>query len=91
MGRVCERLKMTVETFLIRLRDGATRKDTDRVVNYVQVHGGRVEALLKDRSVVVGVMERSLAENVRSLPSVALVGGVIFKGRKILKITKRKK
>lgn len=82
---------MTVETFLIRLRDGATKHDTDRVVNYMQVNGGRVEALLKDRSVVVGVMDRSLAENVRSLPSVALVGGVIFKRRKILKITKRTK
>jgi hypothetical protein len=82
---------MTVETFLIRLRDGATRQDTDRVVNYVQAHGGQVEALLKDGSVVVGVMDRSLSENVKSLPTVALVGGVIFKGRKILKITKRAK
>ena len=80
---------MVVETFLIRLRDGATRRDTDRVINYLQVHGGRVEALLKDRSVVIGVLDNSLAENVRSLPSVALVGGVNFKGRKIRKITKR--
>lgn len=91
MGRVRERLKMTAETFLIRLRDGATRNDADRVINYVQANGGRVEALLKDRSVVIGFMDRSLAEKVRSLSSVALVGGVIFKGRKIRKITKRVK
>ena len=82
---------MAVETFLIRLRDGATRRDTDRVVNYVQVHGGRVEALLKGGSVVIGALDNSLVENVRSLPSVALVGGVNFKGRKIRKITKRAK
>ena len=82
---------MAVETFLIRLRDGATRRDTDRVINYVQVHGGRVEALLKDRSMVIGVMDNSLAENLRSLPLVTLVGGVNFKGRKIRKITKRTK
>ena len=80
---------MTVETFLIRLRDGATRRDTDRVINYLQVNGGRVEALLKNRSVVIGVLDNSLAENLRSLPSVALVGGVNFKGRTIRKITRR--
>ena len=82
---------MVVETFLIRLRAGATRRDTDRVIDYVRVHGGRVEALLKGGSVVIGVLDNSLAENVRSLPSVALVGGVNFKGRKIRKITKRTK
>ena len=80
---------MTVETFLIRLRDGASRRDIDRVINYLQVHGGRVEALLKDRSVVIGILDNSLAENLRSLPSVALVGGVNFKGRAIRKITRR--
>ena len=79
---------MAVDTFLIRLREGATRRDTDRVINYVQVHGGRVEALLKEKAVVIVSMDRSLAENVKNLPSVALVGGVFFKGRKIRKITK---
>ncbi len=82
---------MAVETFLIRLRNGATRRDTERVIDYVQAHGGRIEALLKDRSVVIGAMDNSLAENLRRLPSVALVGGVNFNGRKIRKITKRTK
>jgi hypothetical protein len=91
MGPVHERLTMAAERFLIRLREGTTPSDTDKVINYVQAHGGRVETLLKNRSVVIGFMDSSLADNLRNLPSVTLVGGVIFKGRKVRKTVKRSK
>ena len=74
---------MAVETFLIRLREDASAVDARKVVAAVRNVGGRVEAVLKDGAVIIASLESGYSDALRSLPPVALVGGVVFRGREI--------
>jgi hypothetical protein len=80
---------MATETYLVRLREIVSRDEIKFVESKINGSGGNIEAILKNGIVLIISLESSRVDVIRSLPSVELVGGVVFKGRKLRRIRKK--
>lgn len=72
---------MAIESYLIKLNEQVSREDVARVITYINENGGRIASVIRNGSVIIGAFENYLADEVRRLPSVKLVGGVVFKDK----------
>ena len=78
---------MVVETFLIHIKEDASEVDKRRIAWGVRNIGGRIEAALRNGTVLIATFDNHHIEHFRQHPLITLVGGVTFSGRKIRKTT----
>jgi len=74
---------MALETFLVVLREDSSSRDVNRVISAIGHLGGNVEITARRGNVLVASFDPALAESMRRLPSVKLVGGVSVGQRKL--------
>ena len=79
---------MTIESYIIKLNERASDEDVTNIITFINHNGGRILSVIRGSFVIIGAFENYLADEVRRLPSVKLVGGIVFKGNK-LPITRR--
>jgi len=80
---------MVTETYLVRLRENVSKDEIKSVELMINRCGGNIEAVIKNGIVLITSFESSYVDVIRSLPSVELVGGVVFKGRKLTRFRKK--
>jgi hypothetical protein len=80
---------MVMETYLVRLRDNVSKDEIKSVELMINRCGGNIEAVVKNGIVLIASFESSYVDIIRNLSSVELVGGVVFKGRKLKRYRKK--
>jgi hypothetical protein len=78
---------LVVETFLIHIKKETSDVDKRRIAGNVRNIGGRIEASLRNGTVLIATFDNRHVEHFRRHPLITLVGGVTFSGRKIRKTT----
>ena len=78
---------MVVETFLIHIKEETSDIDKRRIAWGVKNIGGRIEAALRNGTVLIATFDNQHIEHFRRHPLITLVGGVTFGGRRIRKTT----
>ncbi len=73
------------ETFLVVLREGLPEEATAWTVSMMGRLGGRVEMIAGEGKAIVATLDHALADRVRRLPSVKLVGGVRIRRRTVVR------
>jgi cob(I)alamin adenosyltransferase len=82
---------MATETYLVRLRESVSKDDIKFLESMINRCGGNIEAILKNGIVLIISLESSYVDVIRNLSSVELVGGVVFKGRKLRRYRKKER
>ncbi|MGD8968846.1 MAG: hypothetical protein PVI07_15175 [Anaerolineae bacterium] len=76
---------MPLETFLVTLEEGAPPQAASRAVSDITRLGGRVEMIAGEGRAIIATFDHALAERVRRLSYVKLVGGVRIRKRTLVR------
>lgn len=76
---------MAIESFLVVLREGASSQATDSVSAAISDAGGRIQLTAAQGRVIITTFEGSVADAIRKLPHVKLVGGVRIDARRAIR------
>ncbi|MGM0786523.1 MAG: hypothetical protein ACQETG_02310 [Thermodesulfobacteriota bacterium] len=76
---------MAMETFLIAMKKHGSREDTARVISVVNALGGRIDIVIEGSGTIIATFDNTLADRIRRLPYVKLVGGISIGQRRILR------
>lgn len=74
---------MTLERFIIVLKESVSPQATDRVVSIIKNIGGRVEIIIGQGKGIIATFDNSFLDDIRKLPYVKLVGGVTIGKREL--------
>jgi len=73
------------ETFLVVLKEGLPEEAMAWAVSMIGRLGGRVEMIAGEGKAIVATLDHAMADRVRRLPPVKLVGGVRIRRRTVVR------
>jgi len=74
---------MMQETYLIKLRDNSIYEDFAMVASFLKRNKAQIIMASSQRFWIVAILNQRLAEVVKRLPSIEIVGGVTFRKREV--------
>jgi len=68
---------------LIKLREGSTKEDFSRVAVFLETHGGQIVLASAQRCWFIAALNQNLADDLKKMRKVAIIGGVTLRKREI--------
>ena len=81
---------MALESFLIVLNDNVSLKATEKLLSTIVGHGGTINIVIGQGKALVATFDNSLAEGIRRVPCVKLLGGVTIGRRRLTRSRARR-
>jgi hypothetical protein len=67
---------MALESFLIVLDDNVSLNATEKLFSIIIGHGGKINIVIGQGKAIIATFDNSLADGIRRVPCVKLLGGV---------------
>ena len=76
-------IELPVELHLVKLDEGASSEDALRVLAHIKESGGQVASVIRGGDAIIAAFKSQVADELRLLPHIKLVGGISLKDREI--------